>query len=207
MNAGLGTEPMRTNTSNTPLGIHGIYGKMMPLPEEKIVTHIGRWPPNVLLQHNHSEDEECGEDCVVNVLGIQSGPSKGQRKLAPGWASHKNAGWKRPAHKNYEPVAVGCDDAGTAARFFPQFFYCGKASQSERNKGLHTLNLDATVKPVALLEWLIKLVSAENDTILDPFCGSGSTGVACAHLDRRFIGIDIEPRWIEIAAQRIASTA
>ena len=144
---------------------------------------------------------------MLNVLGIQSGPSKGQRKLAPGWASHKNAGWKRPAHKNFQPVAAGYDDAGTAARFFPQFFYCGKASQSERNKGLDTLNLHATVKPVALLEWLIKLVSAENDTILDPFCGSGSTGVACAQLDRRFIGIDIEPRWIEIAAQRIASTA
>jgi site-specific DNA-methyltransferase (adenine-specific)/modification methylase len=55
--------------------------------------------------------------------------------------------------------------------------------------------------PVALVEHVLRLIVAE--TVLDPFMGSGTTGVACAHLGRKFIGIEIEPRYFDIACRRI----
>ena len=58
-----------------------------------------------------------------------------------------------------------------------------------------------TQKPVALMEWCLGFVQGQ--TILDPFMGSGTTGVACAKLGRRFIGIEIEPRYFDIACKRI----
>jgi hypothetical protein len=52
--------------------------------------------------------------------------------------------------------------------------------------------------------WLVNWWSDNNDTILDPFMGSGTTGVACVQLGRRFVGIEIEPKYFEIAKKRIA---
>jgi site-specific DNA-methyltransferase (adenine-specific) len=60
-----------------------------------------------------------------------------------------------------------------------------------------------TEKPVDLMKQLLTVVSADGATILDPFMGSGSTGVACVKLGRRFIGIEIEPTYFEIACRRI----
>ena len=60
-----------------------------------------------------------------------------------------------------------------------------------------------TQKPVPVMEWCLSFVDAE--TILDPFMGSGTTGVACANLGRRFIGIEIERRYFDIACERIAA--
>lgn len=59
-----------------------------------------------------------------------------------------------------------------------------------------------TQKPVALMEWCLGFVPKVG-TILDPYCGSGTTGVACVKLGRRFIGIEIEPKYYEIALRRI----
>jgi DNA modification methylase len=59
-----------------------------------------------------------------------------------------------------------------------------------------------TQKPVALMKWCIEQIG-EAETILDPFMGSGTTGVACARLGRKFIGIEIEPKYFQIACQRI----
>ena len=59
-----------------------------------------------------------------------------------------------------------------------------------------------TQKPVALMEWCLGFLP-DAHTILDPFMGSGTTGVACAKLGRRFIGIEIEPRYFDIACRRI----
>lgn len=58
-----------------------------------------------------------------------------------------------------------------------------------------------TQKPVAVMEWVLGFVKAH--TILDPFMGSGTTGVACARLGRRFIGVEIEPRYFDTACRRI----
>lgn len=60
-----------------------------------------------------------------------------------------------------------------------------------------------TPKPVKLLEILIKTSSNENDIVLDCFMGSGSTGVACKHTNRQFIGIEIDKKYFEIAKNRI----
>lgn len=66
-----------------------------------------------------------------------------------------------------------------------------------------TCYLHPTQKPVALLEYLIKTYSNENDTILDNCMGSGSTGVACVNTNRNFIGIELDNKYFEIAKERI----
>ena len=60
-----------------------------------------------------------------------------------------------------------------------------------------------TQKPVALLEYLIKTYTNEGDLVLDFTCGSGSTGVACLNTGRRFVGIELEEKYYNIAKQRI----
>lgn len=66
------------------------------------------------------------------------------------------------------------------------------------NKRLHT-----NEKPVALLEYLIKTYTNEGDLVLDNCMGSGSTGVACKHTNRNFIGIELDQKYFDIAKQRI----
>lgn len=61
----------------------------------------------------------------------------------------------------------------------------------------------ATQKPVSLMAWILSHYSDAQDTIIDPFMGSGTTGVACANLGRKFIGIEIEKRYFDIACERI----
>jgi len=72
---------------------------------------------------------------------------------------------------------------------------------NQRVKGGHP-----TQKPVALLEMIIKTFSNENDVVLDCCMGSGSTGVAAMNLNRRFIGIEKEPKYFEMAITNIQST-
>jgi DNA modification methylase len=67
----------------------------------------------------------------------------------------------------------------------------------------HDPKFHAMQKPVALMEWVLQLREIPGGTILDPFMGSGTTGVACAKLGRRFIGIEIEPKYFDIACRRI----
>lgn len=60
-----------------------------------------------------------------------------------------------------------------------------------------------TQKPVGVMEWCINQLPEHTETILDPFMGSGTTGVACAKLGRKFIGIELDPDYFEIACERI----
>ena len=60
-----------------------------------------------------------------------------------------------------------------------------------------------TEKPVSLLEWLIKTYTNEGELVLDNCCGSGSTGVACIHTNRRFIGMELDSKYYEIAKERL----
>jgi len=68
----------------------------------------------------------------------------------------------------------------------------------KRERGLHP-----TQKPVALLEYLIKTYTNENDTVLDFTMGSGSTGVACKNTNRKFIGIELDKEYFDIAENRM----
>ena len=61
-----------------------------------------------------------------------------------------------------------------------------------------------TEKPLALMSWTVTQ-SRTTGTILDPFMGSGTTGVACMNLGRKFIGIEIEPKYFDIAVERITN--
>ena len=66
-------------------------------------------------------------------------------------------------------------------------------------KGLHP-----TQKNLGLIEWLLKIHSNENDLILDPFMGSGTTGVACINTNRKFIGIELDENYFDIAKERLS---
>jgi site-specific DNA-methyltransferase (adenine-specific) len=67
-----------------------------------------------------------------------------------------------------------------------------------RERGLHP-----NQKPVALIEYFLRTYTKEGDTVLDPYMGSGTTGVACKNLGRKFIGIEIEPKYFDVACARI----
>ena len=70
--------------------------------------------------------------------------------------------------------------------------------KSEKDKGLHP-----TIKPVALMEWLVQTYTNEGNTVLDCFMGSGSTGVACVMHNRQFIGIERDKKYFDVACERI----
>lgn len=82
-----------------------------------------------------------------------------------------------------------------------RFFYCAKASRSERGEG----NNHPTVKPLALMRWCVTLVAPPDSVVLDPFMGSGSTGIAALQCGCRFVGIEREPEYMAIAERRIAA--
>jgi site-specific DNA-methyltransferase (adenine-specific) len=92
------------------------------------------------------------------------------------------------------------NDSGGASRFF----YVAKASRSERNAGLER-NIHPTVKPVALMKYLIRLVVPKGGVVLDPFLGSGTTAVAAIEEGVEWIGCEREPEYVEIIKARVAA--
>jgi len=80
-----------------------------------------------------------------------------------------------------------------------RYFLIPKPTEEEKGD----FNTHPTVKPLTLCEYLILLSTVEGAIILDPFVGSGTTAVAAARLNRHFIGIDINPEYIEIARRRL----
>lgn len=84
-----------------------------------------------------------------------------------------------------------------------RFFYCAKASKSERGEG----NNHPTVKPLKLMRYLCRLITPPGGVILDPFIGSGSTGIAAKQEGFKFIGIESDSEYMEIAKRRIAGDA
>jgi site-specific DNA-methyltransferase (adenine-specific) len=150
----------------------------------------GRWPANLI--HD-------GSDEVVGLFP-QGGSGSGQVKVSSGrksgsgsWA--RDDGMQRAGAENTGVRDFG--DTGSAARFF----YCAKASRADRGAG----NSHPTVKPTDLMRYLCRLVTPPGGVVLDPFAGSGSTGKAAALEGFRFIGIEREAEYVEIARARIAS--
>lgn len=86
-------------------------------------------------------------------------------------------------------------DKGGASRFF----YVAKASKKDRGEG----NVHPTVKPTTLMEYLVKLVTPPGGIVLDPFMGSGTTGVACSKAGFQFIGCELDESYFQIAETRI----
>jgi site-specific DNA-methyltransferase (adenine-specific) len=91
-----------------------------------------------------------------------------------------------------------------------RFCYCAKASQADRHEGFPRANEDAesgnlhpTVKNLALMIFLIRVVTRQGGVVLDPFMGSGSTGKACAVDGFGFVGVELSPEYFRVAEARI----
>jgi hypothetical protein len=98
-------------------------------------------------------------------------------------------------------VAELDEQSGGASRFFPTFRYQPKATKRERGED----NAHPTVKPIGLMRWLVRLVTPPGGFVLDPFAGSGSTGVAAVAEGFRFVGIELLSEYADIARARVAS--
>jgi DNA modification methylase len=171
-----------------------------------VALDAGRWPANVLLD----EDSAALLDQITGEVGGGFGTRGPQRD---------NLGYGFGAGGE-----VGYGDSGGASRFF----YTAKSSRREREAGLEAFapvrrsdgrerdienprlrtnerrNHHPTVKPVDLMRWLVRLVTPPNGIVLDPFLGSGSTGMAALDEGMRFIGFDLDPEYVALARQRIA---
>jgi site-specific DNA-methyltransferase (adenine-specific) len=150
----------------------------------------GRHPANVIFGHDQGCDEErCAPGCPVAAADACA--QEGRSRLEPS-----------------------------------RFLYCPKASRAERDAGCESLprraldlfpnaqkggkkpaqvrNPHPTVKPLALMRWLVRLLCPAGGLVLDPTVGSGTTGAAAVLEGRRFVGIELEPAYMEVAAARIA---
>ena len=90
-------------------------------------------------------------------------------------------------------------DGNTGIEQFTNYFYCAKADVNDRN----VYNTHPTVKPIKLMEYLIRLVCPVGSLILDPFMGSGTTGKAALQQGMDFIGIEKNAEYIQIAKKRL----
>jgi len=176
----------------------------------------GRWPANIIL-----------DEYTAELLNQQSGVSKSLAHNRPhdnkwGFSVAKDT----PEGYDYNSGITGYSDSGGASRFF----YVAKANKRDRNEGLDELpeqiltgrdagqderqvpyktrsnpvkNTHPTVKPTALMQYLIRLVTPDNGTVLDPFCGSGSTGKAAILENKSFIGIELTPEYLPIIQGRL----
>ena len=182
----VGTETMVNRPAGNKAGGNSLNMSKYGMPQDaEPTTAIGRFPANLV--HDGSQD-------VLELFPDKSGRNSDSPQ------SHRDGpkncygdyGDVRPAIRQY-------DHQGNAARFF----YCAKASKRDRGEG----NDHPTVKPNALMRWLVRLVCPQGGTVLDPFMGSGSTGVACIQEGMRFVGIDMDEHYCEIANTRISKEA
>lgn len=189
-------------------------------PSVQFGNSQGRFPANLIL------DEE-----AALQLDLQSGTSGGDKRTVKkhiGLAGNGNTmGVMNPA-ENGSPCY---QDSGGASRFFytakasksernagcegmpiveisgqPSFLDAGGVSKSsgKPNKPICNQNHHPTVKPIKLMAYLCRLITPLGGVVLDPFMGSGSTGVAAKAEGFEFIGIEREAEYVEIARKRIA---
>ena len=146
----------------------------------------GRHPANVI--HD-------GSDEVLNLFPVtRSGNNNYMKRSSKDLEGNTSSAYGAES-RSYGSKMVSYGDKGSAARFF----YCAKASPKEREK----FNKHPTVKPIKLMEYLVKLITPINGTVLDPFMGSGSTGIAAKLNNFNFIGIENNKEYLEIAQKRI----
>ena len=152
-----------------------VYGAGRP---QQSVNTAGRWPANVVLDESQAE-----------ALDEQSGTTQSRIGKPRGAAS--GDGWGMTA------TGSEYDDHGGASRFF----YVAKAPQSERPKvdGI----AHPTVKPLALMQWLIRLVTPPGGHILEPFAGSGTTVEAALREQVRITAIEREADYLPLILHRI----
>jgi len=170
---------------------------------------VGRWPANLIL------DPEAGA-----MLDAQTGTLKSGAMTDDVRTNNTSAAYGEHTGNRGTTEA----NSGGASRFF----YCAKANKKEREAGLEDFgstivndgrvtsidnpyqrgdtlrrNTHPTVKPIELMRYLCRLVTPPNGLILDPFCGSGSTGCAAVQEGFRFLGIDCEQEYVTLAQARL----
>ena len=142
-----------------------------------------RWPANVLFDESAAEmlDEQTGD--------LKSGGTKSTYVAKPS----QSVAMSGP---NYQRSMKDSESSeGGASRFF----YVAKASKDDRGEG----NDHPTVKPIKIMEYLCRLITPPRGLILDPFMGSGTTGVAAVKNGFRFVGIEREQKYFDIACRRL----
>jgi site-specific DNA-methyltransferase (adenine-specific) len=149
---------------------------------------IGRWPTNVI--HD-------GSDEVVQLMPDAKGQQGGLDGNEPSAKMGQANTYGRMDRRHTSTPRI--EASKSAARFY----YCARASASERGEG----NYWPSVKPVALMRWLVRLLTKPGEIVLDMFCGSGTTGIAALLEGRRFIGIDSDERACEISRRRLSEVA
>lgn len=187
------------------------------------VSELGRFPANVILTYDETDFEEvCGGMPDTKSTTTTTMPNLSDKNAESGIYSKLNA--ERIEHLG------GFNDSGSASRYF----YCAKASKKDRNEGLdlfeekqkpeyclqyHNVvkrnemvtrkNIHPTVKPVELMQYLVRLVTPKGGTIMDCFMGSGSTGKAVMFENRernanyKFIGVEMTEEYLPICHSRI----
>jgi hypothetical protein len=159
----------------------------------------GRWPSNVVL--DESQAAELDRQSGI-LTPHHPGTQCGKRDAAGRCQGHKNAGRSTSGETFHGPEVHGVPDSGGASRFFPTFRYEAKAPGSERPSVDGTAH--PTVKPLDLMRWLVRLVTAPGGLVLDPFAGSGTTLEACLLEGFRSIGIEREADYLPLITQRLA---
>jgi len=189
----------------------------------------GRYPPNLLCQDNVLDDGEKrnqGHWAKSKVVGYG--------KFGGGTSEYFGVGEKdKPSSLNrFFDLDAWWNERikklpKNVQRTFP-FMFCPKASKKEKEEGIENenirecrwnnagkwqnlkteyKNIHPTVKPIKICSWLTILCTKEGATVLDPFMGSGTQGVACLISNRKFIGIEKEEEYFNIAKARIAEQA
>jgi DNA modification methylase len=152
------------------------------------------------------ENWTCHPDCPIRLLDEQAGERKSGGRH--GTVYVRSEGGNTYGDGKTWGNAASHSDRGGASRFFANFpaeedisrmLYCSKASKKDRGEG----NRHNTVKSTTLMSWLVKLACPEGGLVLDPFAGSGSTGVACLRTGRRFLGIESDRESCATAARRL----
>jgi DNA modification methylase len=148
---------------------------------------------------------ECHCDCPVRILDVQSGISK-----STGGRINKISSVGQVIYGQYGKGTnkaikgdPGFGDVGGASRFF----YTSKASQKERSCEGAVKNDHPTVKNKDIMAYLCRLVTKPGGIVLDPFMGSGTTGMSALREGFRFIGIEMDPHYYDIARQRVGIEA
>jgi hypothetical protein len=176
----IGTDGGTSGAGRGPQG--NVYGDGLNGAFGTPVDGLGRWPAN--LAHDGSDEVlACFPETTSGALRAEVQRGSFGRNAIYGNSERDRTGTEYAA------------DTGSAARFF----YCAKASRSERGEG----NNHPTVKPVALMRWLVRLVTPAGGHVLDPFGGSGTTGLAASIEQVRSTLIEMDPAYAAIAQARL----
>lgn len=181
-----------------------------PKVVESVAHPGGRWPVNVVLSHPPLVDEHgdpigdactdgCVDGCPVAELDAQSG-TRTSGKMHAGTKRGNRDGYAGPM-----PAPTGAEtygDSGGASRFFPVFRYEAKAPARERPR-LADGTAHPTVKPLALMQWLIRLITPPGGTVLEPFAGSGATLEAARLEGFPVVGIEREQPHADLCRVRL----